>query len=176
MISDAIYKGQDVILRAAYYLKNVYQIDFEWHIIGIGDMSIGERLSGIKARDVNAVPQGRHFSDYLLEEMLNGSVFVHPSYIENSSNAVCEAQITGIPVIATCVGGTQSLIRHEEDGILVPSNDPALIAHYVMRFVKEKDFAARIGHHGSETAARRHNTKEIANRVCEIYHEILTTR
>ena len=37
-------------------------------------------------------------------------LFIHPSYIDNSPNSICEAQILGLPVIACNVGGISSII------------------------------------------------------------------
>jgi glycosyltransferase involved in cell wall biosynthesis len=42
----------------------------------------------------------------ILLKYLNAHVFICPSSLENSSNSICEAQILGVPVISSFVGGT----------------------------------------------------------------------
>ncbi|RYF62733.1 MAG: glycosyltransferase, partial [Cytophagaceae bacterium] len=52
---------------------------------------------------------------------------LHPSYIDNSPNSVCEAQLAGLPVVASDVGGVSSLVEHGQTGMLT-SLEPANIA------------------------------------------------
>ncbi len=57
------------------------------------------------------------------------NVFVLPSLGEGISNTVLEAMATGLPVIATRVGGNPELVRDGVTGLLVPVGDvPALQA------------------------------------------------
>lgn len=43
---------------------------------------------------------------------------LHPSYIDNSPNSVCEAQLAGLPVVASDVGGVASLVESYKTGLL----------------------------------------------------------
>ena len=55
-------------------------------------------------------------------------VFVLASSKEGFSLATIEAMAAGIPVVATRSGGPEEIIRHEETGILVPTQDSAALA------------------------------------------------
>ena len=56
-------------------------------------------------------------------------IFALPSRTEGLSIALLEACATGLPVVATRVGGNPEIIHHEETGLLVPSDDiPSLTA------------------------------------------------
>ena len=48
---------------------------------------------------------GKLTADNLVKQLCNSNFYIHPSYIENSPNSVCEAMALGMPVIATNVGG-----------------------------------------------------------------------
>lgn len=67
-------------------------------------------------------------SDKLVELLLESDLYVHTAYIDNSPNAICEAQYLGMPIIATYVGGVPSLIEQGKDGVLIPANDPFMLA------------------------------------------------
>lgn len=82
---------------------------------------------------------------------------------ENSPNTVCEAQLLGIPVIATNVGGTSTLVRHMETGILVPANAPFFMAANIKLLVEDVELASRLGIAGRQTAIDRHNPEKIVS-------------
>lgn len=63
-------------------------------------------------------------AEQLKHELLNSTLYFHPSYIDNSPNSVCEAQMLGISCIGTNVGGVSSIIEDGKTGFLVPANDP----------------------------------------------------
>jgi len=55
-------------------------------------------------------------------------LFVLPSLNEGISNTILEAMATGLPVVATAVGGNGELIVPGQTGELVPPNDPEAMA------------------------------------------------
>lgn len=172
IISSPIYKGGDVILRAANILKQ-YNMDFEWHVYGIQSMYNWERLTHLSANNINVKIGGIITAEQLVNIVTDADVLVHPSYIENSPNTVCEAQLLGIPVIATHVGGTASLINHKNNGILVPANDMFAIATYILRLCTDINLAKSISYNGRQTALKRHSPKQIVDDVVTIYQKIL---
>ena len=65
--------------------------------------------------------------------MLPGSdVFVFPTLHENLSNALLEAMASGLPVVASAVGGNVEVLERG-GGILVPPRDPSALAEAVVR-------------------------------------------
>jgi sugar transferase (PEP-CTERM/EpsH1 system associated) len=62
-------------------------------------------------------------------------VFVLASKNEGISNTILEAMASGLPIIATSVGGNPELVTHEKTGLLIaPENRDALknaLAHYI---------------------------------------------
>ena len=173
IISNTTYKGSDIILRTAQLLKNA-GIRIEWKVCGMDDMKFAERLTHIKAKEENVYPIGKIEGNVLKSILLDSDCYVHPSYIENSSNSICEAQILGVPVIATNVGGTSSLIKDKENGILVPSNDVYMTCTNVIRIANNKVLAEKISRNGFETAQRRHDPQVVVTDLINIYSDILS--
>ncbi len=77
-------------------------------------------------------------------------LFVLSSKSEGLSMAILEAMSAGLPVIATDVGGNNELIKNEENGILVPSNDSDSMADAIRRVIRNKNLAKKFGTNGKE--------------------------
>lgn len=173
IISGAVYKGSDIILRTAKLLKKYFPADFIWEVYGVSNLSDAEKYTGIKAVEVNVKTLGVITAQELVNIIINADVFVHPSYIENSPNTVCEAQILGIPVIATNVGGVSSLVHTGIDGITVPSNDVYMMACQIKRILCNDQLSIDLGHHGRQTALERHNPEKIVEVLVHTYGKMI---
>jgi glycosyltransferase involved in cell wall biosynthesis len=97
---------------------------------------------------------------------------VHPSYVDNSPNSVCEAQVAGLPVVAADVGGLRSLI---EDGVtgLLCTLSPVSIAQQVLRLLQEPDLRLRLATQAAAVARQRHDPNLIVARTMATYQTIL---
>lgn len=62
-------------------------------------------------------------------------VFIQPSLAEGISNTVLEAMASGLPVIATDVGGNPELVEHGETGIIVPPADTDALVEAMRGYV-----------------------------------------
>jgi glycosyltransferase involved in cell wall biosynthesis len=173
-ISAPLYKGADSILKTARLLKEITHYNFEWRIFGIKNLNYHEWKTKIKADNVNIKLYGTISSEQISKELLNADLFVHPSYIDNSPNSICEAQILGLPIISTNVGGISSLVRHNETGLLSPANDPYTIASFIQLIIEDKKMGLRLGKNAREVALQRHDPQKIAKDLLHIYNEIVS--
>ena len=173
VISRPWYKGCDLILKTAALLKRFTDIDFEWKVYGIPEMKFFESIYGIKAKDVNVHPMGTATKEELVEALCTSSCYVHTSYIDNSPNSVCEAQILGVPVIATNVGGIPSIVDNGRDGMLFPANAPYTAASLIKRVTCDRTMAESLSKQAISRATERHNPKSIGKRLSEIYYSII---
>lgn len=172
-ISKVTYKGFDLVLKTAKLLKELTDIDFEWRVFGITSYRFMENNTKIRAKSVNIKYCGVLSSSKLCDELLDADVFINTSYIDNSPNSVCEAQILGMPVISTNVGGIVSLIVHEKNGILVPANDPWTLCSYIKKLFNEIEYACRLGEKARQIALYRHDKCRIEQDLRKAYCLIL---
>ena len=111
-------KGIDVLLEALSPWRD--QSGWKLYIVGDGPLlaALKERCAeeGI-ASQVHFV--GRRSSQEIPQWMQAADVLVLPSHSEGRPNVVLEAQASGLPAVATRVGGTPELIREGEAGLLV---------------------------------------------------------
>lgn len=127
------------------------------------------RLRHISIHDLDF--RGMQAVEGLLNAYRDSFCLVHPSYIDNSPNSVCEAQLAGLPVIASNVGGVSSLIEHNQTGLLT-TLAPETIATQIIRLKTEKGLAQTIARQGREIAHYRHDPARIKQDVLNTYQLI----
>lgn len=133
-----------------------------------------EHHYGLDSKRCNINYLGILSEEDLLSELLNASIFIHPSYIDNSPNSVCEAQILGLPVIACNVGGVSSILDDRKSGILVPANAPYEIVYYVKKLTTDVEYNQTLSQKASEYASKRHNKTLIVHDLLFAYTKIIT--
>lgn len=176
-ISPIIYKGVDVILKSAQLLKKHTNINFSWKLIGIPhdskilkfyekELNLNHKKLGIKCIGFK--------NDQELKNIIsNSDLFIHPFYIDNSPNSICEAQILGRPIIACNVGGISSIILDKETGFLVPSNGIIEIVSSRTKFVVNPEYFMETSEKGKLNALARHDKSKIIQEITRAYAEIL---
>lgn len=172
-ISLPPYKGYDLLLKIAKILKDEVKIDFEWNVYGNVNPRLAESLTRIKHEQVNVKLCGVASATQLRDAILGATVYVHPSYTENSPNSICEAQILGVPVVATNVGGTNSLIEEGKSGLLFPATDPYIGAAHILRLYRDMEANITIGNNARTIALLRHDKRTIVNQLIQTYKEVI---
>ena len=176
VLNGELYKGFDTILRTSNILKSI-GLSFEWNIFGINDgfsaQKTIENNVQTKFSNNNIHFRGKKNANELVHALLDSTFYIHTSHIDNSSNAICEAMILGVPTIATHVGGTPSLIENNVNGFLVSDSEPFQIAYIIKTYWNNKDKLEQISSNSSITAQRRHNKKDILFKISEIYNDII---
>lgn len=112
-------------------------------------------------------------SDKLVELLLESDLYVHTAYIDNSPNSICEAQYLGMPIIATYVGGIPSLIENGKEGVLIPANDPFMLAEKILHCSNNMDAFVHMGKASRYRAMHRHSPINIINDLFSCYQTII---
>lgn len=172
------YKGLETVLETAALLKKKKAFDFEWIIAGVDCqdeiISIIEKSSRLKFPEQNIILKGSLAPESLITNLMNSDCYVHPSHIENSVNSVCEAMLTGMPVIATYAGGTPSLLIDNKEGLLVQDGDPYALAGAILELAENPSSASLLGRNARKRALERHNPQKVVDDLLGIYAVVLS--
>lgn len=111
--------------------------------------------------------------DDIPELMREFSVFVLPSRAEGISNTILEAMATGLPVIATDVGGSAELVIDGVTGFLVPPRDPVAIAACLRRYQENPGLVVRHGQAGRDRVTGQFSLDVMIRSYRELYVDCL---
>ncbi|GHT87860.1 hypothetical protein FACS189474_1770 [Bacteroidia bacterium] len=182
-------KGLHLSIEAVTILKQKY-LDVQLYVPGISNNifyknSLWRKIRGeeylnylnhlIKQKGLR---ENIHFLGRLNDEemskcLLKCNVFISPSSIDNSSNAVGEAMMIGTPIVSTPVGGVTSILRGENNALFAPAGDPYMLAYQIECIFESDLLSQKIGHNAYQTALQRHNIEKTAQQYMEIYKSIV---
>lgn len=112
-----------------------------------------------------------------VSELMRGfDVFVLPSLAEGISNTILEAMATGLPVVATNVGGNAELVIQDQTGLLVPPADPPAMGEAIATYFDAPDLARRHGNAGRARVEQTFSIERMVEQYLSVYDELLDRR
>ena len=110
-------------------------------------------------------------ADEMKNAFLEANVFVLPSAMENSPNALGEAMVLGVPSVAADVGGVRNLMNREE-GIVYAPGDVQALAEGIGHLFALEEQAAVLGESARAHALKTHDPEQNLQDLLRIYNEI----
>lgn len=108
-------------------------------------------------------------------ELLRGlDAFVLPSQAEGVSNTILEAMASGLPIVATAVGGNPELLEDGVTGRLVPSGDADAMAQAILADWQDPAAARARGARAQAAAQRRFSLDGMVAAYGDLYERLLT--
>jgi glycosyltransferase involved in cell wall biosynthesis len=192
-LSQASYpiKGLHQVLKMVFLLKNKYP-DIKIKIAGndfTASKSIKEKLSiggyGVYIKkeiqkfglESNIQFMGILNENEMKDQYLKANLFICPSSIENSPNSLGEAQILGVPVIASYVGGVPDFIKEGVSGFMYRFEEVEMLALAVDKIFSMNEYEiVRLSKNEKLVALKRHNRKVITQQMINIYSEVVSNK
>lgn len=138
-------------------------------LLAIGQRGASERIGNAEIRymgierDVTRITQMYNATD----------VFVHGARSDNFPNVVLEAMGSGLPVVASRVGGIPEQVREGETGYLVPQGDAEKTAAYIQHLLDTPDAARRLGENARRVAVAEYDQERQIDVYLEWFAQVL---
>ena len=113
--------------------------------------------------------------DDAMKIIKSSQVIVVPSRMESLPTTVKEAFYLNVPVVATNVGGIPELIKDNETGMLVPSENPDKLADAVNELLSDKQKAKRLANNGNKFVKNNMTWDIILPKYIQFYEDLLAT-
>ena len=126
-------------------------------------------LAQAGAQDLAWLPGARDDVAQLLRAI---DVFVLPSLAEGSSNTILEAMASGLPVVATEVGGNAELVQPGWSGMLVPPRSPELLADALLDYYHAPELGRHHGARGRRRVLAEHSLAAMAGAYLAVYDRL----
>ena len=164
-------KRVDIFIRAASeVVKTVPGVRF--CIAGDGNQR-GELMA--MSRDLGIAPQ-MEFLGAVTDvpgTIRAWDIGVISSDSEGFCNSILEYMASGLPVVATSVGGNSELVEDGVNGFLVPGGDHWALAEKLCILLKDDRLRKDMGEQGRRIIARSYDWPRVIDRYESFYHEIL---
>jgi glycosyltransferase involved in cell wall biosynthesis len=161
-------KGIDVLLFAWKKVINKFP-DATLTVAGGGDADAYQQF--VRDNNINNVFFIGSQSN-IRARLEESDIFVLPSRREGMSNALMEAMLCGLPVVATDVSGSQDLVDHGSSGLLVPVGDVQPLASALITMMNDPERAMEMGRKGYESIASKCDIKLVAAKYKELYAKL----
>jgi glycosyltransferase involved in cell wall biosynthesis len=114
--------------------------------------------------------------DDMAAVMNEASIVVLPSYREGVPRVLVEAAGCAKAIIATDVPGCREIVRHAENGLLVPPGNSRALAEAMEKLLNDPDLRRRMGLRGREIVVCEFSEEMIINQTLAVYQELLEER
>lgn len=137
----------------------------------IGD---GPQRSALEAqaRSLDLGPNGLRFlgaKGEVADHYHDADILLLTSDWEGTPNVLLEGMASGLPVVATDVGGVRDVVKHGETGILVPARDEAALANAVLSLVADRATRHRYGERARSFVEEHHAVAGLSSTLDSLY-------
>lgn len=170
-------KGHDLLIEAAALVRCRFP---EAHFSIAGEVLDSAYFARLQQR-IHDLGLSEHFhfagkiSD-LAAYLQSADIFTLPSRSEGFSNALIEAMGTGLPCVATRVGGNAEALESDRNGLLIAPEDPQALATALCRLLENSSLAQALGAAAQQTVVQRFTTEAMMRATTESYTSLLSRR
>lgn len=164
-------KGPHVLLNAFSRIEDAVLI-----MVGSGEMLPFLRAQAKFLRIEDRVRFLGYVESRMLPELFGmADVFVLPSVTAEAFGIVIlEAMASGVPVVATDVGGIPEIVRESESGVLVPPGNELELRKAIQELLLDDELRKRLGANGRKAVEERYSWERVTERIEKTYEDVLS--
>jgi sugar transferase (PEP-CTERM/EpsH1 system associated) len=168
-------KNQQLLIEAVGYLftkRPILRETLRLVLVGDGPLKpqLVERVKQLGLSNVVWFSGDRNDVPALMQLM---DIFILPSLAEGISNTLLEAMASGLPVIATSVGGNVELVEEGVNGRLVPVNNVVAMADALAELVDDPTLRQSMGEKGLALVRTTFNWEKTVADYLAVYDTLL---
>ncbi len=168
-------KDQLTLVRAfVLLLERLPDLRHSLRLVLIGDGPLRAQaqmlLQQANALELCWLPGSRDDTPILFRGM---DIFVLPSLAEGISNTILEAMASGLPIVATHVGGNSELVVESQTGALVPPANPDAMADALQHYIKDADLRRLHGIQARQRIEQAFNLDTMVQRYLSVYDDVV---
>ncbi|HWV54432.1 glycosyltransferase [Pseudorhodoplanes sp.] len=168
------YKRADICIDVVAELQRRFDRPVHGVLLGADPEGLENELK--EYAWVRGVGDRMHFLGfrYPVEKYLSGmDVLVSPSEFEGFGRSLVEAMLVETPVVASRVGGHVDIVRHEENGFLVPPGEVKAFADMAEIILRDDARRVAITNCALESAYRRFSDAAHVSALQQIYDRLV---
>lgn len=174
----AAVKDQQLLIKALHNLVTQRpELRTTLRLILIGDgpehAALRDQIESLSLSDLVWLAGDRDDIPALLRSM---DIFVLPSLGEGISNTVLEAMATGLPVIATAVGGNPELVQDGTNGLLFPVGDADALTEAIATLIDNSALRLDMGRAAAAQIRQNFDWQRTVDSYLGLYDELLNPR
>ncbi len=101
------------------------------------------------------------------------NVYVCSSHSEGVPNAMMEAMAMRLPILSTKVGGIESIVTDDENGLLIQPGDEQTLLEKLLELLESENKRIRLGNAAYHTIERNYSAERMAHKVQAMYDEVI---
>ena len=163
-------KAFDILFAAWAKLQQQDQGRTRLVVLGAGDAAPWQQYlqeQGCRS-SVHFAGPVQNVSEYLRQARL----FVLPSRVEGLSNALLEAMSWGLPVLVSDIPANLSVVRHQENGWVVPVNDSQALAAAMLQLLADEPLSLQLGRAARQTIEDKYTIQQVAGQLAALYRRL----
>ncbi|MEI8314484.1 MAG: glycosyltransferase family 4 protein [Verrucomicrobiota bacterium] len=170
-------KGADTLLAAIpIVLRQIPEAEF-WLVGSDADHAMEKKLREMHP-EINTGRVkflGRVEDKELSNLYADCAVYASASVYESFGLTFVEAMARAKPVVGCSVSAMPELISHEENGLLVPPNDPVHFAEALVRLLSDRALRIQFGLTGYEKGKTNYSSERMAKDIECFFQKVITT-
>ena len=136
-------------------------------------LCMGESSDEIRNLAVDSLELGYISDDDTISLVYNATdLFILPTLEDNLPNTMLEAYACATPIVAFDTGGVTDIVKHRQNGIVVPKYDSKSLAEGIIELVGDKQLRENFGKNARKLIEKNYTLQNQAARYLELFNEL----